>query len=77
VNSCVPEGLAVPVKLVLLVVLLLSKILEIEKKYKLLKIKNYTPPLEIRKIYIATNKNYTPFSSNKRKIPYFWKILQI
>jgi hypothetical protein len=42
VNSCVPEGLVVPVKLVLLVVLLLSKIIEI-KKYKLLKIKIIHP----------------------------------
>ena len=31
VNLCVPEGLTVPVKLLLLVVLLLSTILEIEK----------------------------------------------
>lgn len=49
VNSCVPEGITVPVKLVLLVVLLLSKIIEI-KKIQTVENKNYTPPLEIRKM---------------------------
>lgn len=43
VNSCVPEGLTVPVKQVLLIVLLLSKIIEIKKIQTVENKKLYTP----------------------------------